>query len=303
MLFKYNKGLATMKSADPKNDLAFKKIFGDENHKNILISFLNSVLDFQDELQIVDVSLANSYQIPKIPELKETILDIKATNKRQDQFIVEMQKKDLGDFTKRSLYYTSKAYVAQLPRGNNYTELKKVYFIGILNFNIFDNKEYISRHLIINQQTNTQDLDDFEFSFIELPKFSKDLHEIETILDKWIYFIKNASTLSMIPNKYDNITEFKEAFDIATQTTWDTKELEVYDYISLKEFDELNALKTAEKKGMEKGIEKGIEKGMEKGMAEKSIEIAKGLLDILDDETICLKTGLSKESIENLRKN
>ena len=93
-----------------KNDLAFKKIFSDENHKNILISFLNSILDFKEQFAIVDVSLANSYQIPKIPELKETILDIKAVNKNGENFIVEMQKKDLGDFTKRSLYYTSKAY-------------------------------------------------------------------------------------------------------------------------------------------------------------------------------------------------
>ncbi|MEA1916840.1 MAG: Rpn family recombination-promoting nuclease/putative transposase, partial [Campylobacterota bacterium] len=203
-----------MKFADPKNDLAFKKIFGDENHKNILISFLNATLDFKDEKAIVDVTLANPYQVPRIPDLKETILDIKATNKMGETFIVEMQKKDLGDFTKRSLYYTSKAYVSQLPKGNDYTVLKKVYFIGILNFNIFDNVNYISRHLIINQETNSQDLDDFEFSFIELPKFEKELHTLNCILDKWIYFIKNASNLSMIPSQYENIKEFKEAFDV-----------------------------------------------------------------------------------------
>jgi predicted transposase/invertase (TIGR01784 family) len=114
-----------MQFADPKNDLAFKKIFGDINHKNILISFLNSILDFKNEKTIVDVSLANPYQVPKIPELKETILDINATNENGDNFIVEMQKKDLGDFTKRSLYYTSKAYTSQLPKGQNYAILKK----------------------------------------------------------------------------------------------------------------------------------------------------------------------------------
>ena len=282
-----------MKFADPKNDLAFKKIFGNENHKNILISFLNAVLDFQGERSIVDVSLANPYQVPKIPELKETILDIKAYNKEGDSFIVEMQKKDLGDFTKRSLYYTSKAYVAQLPKGQDYTVLKKVYFIGILNFTIFENKNYISRHLIINQETNTQDLSDFEFTFIELPKFKKDLDHLETLLDKWIYFLKNASDLQMIPQIYHNIEEFQEAFEIVTQTSWDNKELEVYDYMRLKEFDELNALRTAEKKGMEKGMEKGIEK--------EKINIAKNLLDVLDDETIALKTGLSIEKIKQLR--
>lgn len=286
-----------MKFADPKNDLAFKKIFGDSNHKNILISFLNSVLDFKGLQTIVDVSLANPYQVPKILELKETILDIKATNKNGDNFIVEMQKKDLGDFTKRSLYYTSKAYISQLPKGNDYTVLKKVYFIGILNFKIFDNENFISRHLIINQETNQQDLDDFEFSFIELPKFKKELNELTSILDKWIYFIKNASDLSIIPEQYKDNEEFKDAFNIAIQTTWNTKELEIYDYMSLKEFDELNALKTAERKGIAQGIEQGIEKGIE----QEKINIAKSLFDVLDNETIALKTGLNIEKIKELR--
>ncbi len=303
-----------MKFADPKNDLAFKKIFGNKHHKNILISFLNSVLDFKDEKEIVYVELANPYQVPKIPELKETILDINATNKDGQSFIVEMQKKDLGDFTKRSLYYTSKAYVSQLPKGQNYTILKKVYFIGILNFNIFDNKNYISRHLIINQETNTQDLEDFEFNFIELPKFNKELNELNSILDKWIYFIKNASSLEMIPQEYNSIEEFKEAFDIATQTSWDQQELKVYEYMALKEFDELNALKTAEKKGMQKGMQKGIEQGIEKGIKQgiekgkkegekkAKLDVAKNLLKAdVDIDTIVISTNLTKADIINLK--
>jgi len=190
-----------MKFADPKNDIAFKKIFGDENHKEVLISFLNAVLDFQGEQTIVDVELANPYQVPKIEALKETILDIKATNQKQEHFIVEMQKKDLGDFTKRSLYYTAKAYVNQLDAGKNYHKLKKVYFIGLLNFTMFEGGSCISRHLILNQETNTQDLDDFEFCFIELPKFSTPLVELNTLLDKWLYFIKNAASLEMVPKE------------------------------------------------------------------------------------------------------
>ena len=290
-----------MQFADPKNTIAFKKIFGNEQHKNILISFLNSILDFKDEKTIVDVELANPYQVPRIPELKETILDIKATNQNKETFIVEMQKKDMGDFNKRSLYYTSKAYVSQLPKGNNYTKLKKVYFIGILNFNIFENKDFISRHLIINQETNTQDLKDFEFTFIELPKFTKELKELNSILDKWIYFLKNVSDLSIIPKEYENIEEFKDAFEIVTQTAWNSKELEVYEYIALKEFDEINALKTAEKKGLEKGIQKGIQEGIQEGERKKQIEIAKNLLDVLDVETISLKTGLDIELINELK--
>ena len=287
-----------MKFADPKNDIAFKKIFGTKKYKNILISFLNSVLDFKNEKTIIDVELANPYQVPKIPELKETILDIKAVNKNGDSFIVEMQKKDLGDFTKRSLYYTSKAYVEQLPKGNDYTKLKKVYFIGILNFNIFENKNFISRHLIINQETSSQDLDDFEFTFLELPKFTKELNELNSILDKWIYFLKNASDLSIVPKEYNEIQEFQDAFEIVTQTAWNKKELEVYEYIALKEFDEINALRTAERKGMKKGLEKGIQKGKE----EEKIDIAKTALSKgIDTQTISLITGLSQELIDKLK--
>jgi len=322
-----------MQFADPKNDLAFKKIFGDKNHKNILISFLNSVLDFKDDMQIVDVELTNPYQLPDIKELKETILDIQAKNKKGESFIVEMQRKDLGDFEKRSLYYTSKAYVAQLPKGNDYSVLNKVYFIGILNFEIFKNKNSISRHLIVNQETNKQDLKDFEFTFIELPKFKKELEDLETILDKWIYFIKEASNLTMIPTQYKTEQDFEDAFNIATQTIWSKKELEVYDYMKLKEFDEINAIRTAtrkaaikaEQKGMEKGLQKGIEQGLQKGLQkgmekgrqegiqeglekgkedgikQEKINIAKNLLDIMDNETIALKTGLSIDIIQSLR--
>ena len=276
-----------MTFADPKNDLAFKKIFANEKHKEILISFLNAVLDFKGDKEIQDVELKNPYQLPDIKELKETILDIKAKNKKGEEFIVEMQKKNLGDFVKRSLYYTSKAYVQQLSNNTikDYSKLKKVYYIAIVNFNIFENKDYISRHLIINQETTKQDLKDFEFTFIELPKFKKELDELETITDKWIYFIKNASNLTMIPKEM-NEKEIKEAFEIAKQTVWNKEELELYDNIALKQYDDINAIKTAKKEGKE----------------EAKIEIAKNLLDILDDETISLKTGLDVDTIKKIRK-
>jgi len=280
-----------MKFANPTNDLAFKKIFGNENRKGILISFLNSVLGFKDNKIIVDITLLNPYQVPKIEELKETILDIQVTNQNNEKFIVEMQKKDLGNFAKRSLYYTSKAYVEQLDKGHNYSKLKKVYFIGILNFDMFENQNFISRHLIINQETTKQDIDDFEFTFIELSKFNKKLNELDTTLDKWIYFIKNASNFDMIPAEYKDIEEFKNAFDIATQTKWNKDEMRLYDYMGLRAYDEINALETATRKGIEKGENK------------KAIEIAKNLLDVLDNQTISQKTGLSIQDIDRLRMN
>lgn len=275
-----------MQFADPKNNLAFKKIFGDENHKNILISFLNSILDLKGMNSIVTISLSHPYEMPRGVELKETILDIKATNKKGAIFIIEIQKKELDDFTKQNLYNTSKTYMSQLPKGDDYTGLKKVYFISLLNFTLFENVNYISKHLIINQETGQQDLDDFEFRFIELPKFVKELDMLETVLDKWLYFIKNASTLEHIPTQYKENKVFTEAFDIATQTKWNSEELEIYESISLGNFDEHNALKTAEQKGMQK----------------RDKEIATNLLDILDNETIALKTGLNETLIESLRR-
>jgi len=283
-----------MKFADPKNDIAFKKIFGDENHKEVLISFLNAVLDFQGEQTIVDVELANPYQVPKIEALKETILDIKATNQKQEHFIVEMQKKDLGDFTKRSLYYTAKAYVNQLDAGKNYHKLKKVYFIGLLNFTMFEGGSCISRHLILNQETNTQDLDDFEFCFIELPKFNTPLVELNTLLDKWLYFIKNAASLEMVPKELAGDKALEQAFDSAKMYNWNREEMDVYDYMHLKAWDEINAIDTAVKKAKKQGIEQGIE--------QENIETAKNAIKQgLDNQMISAIAGLSSEEVEKLR--
>ena len=283
-----------MKFADPKNDIAFKKIFGDENHKEVLISFLNAVLGFQGEQTIIDVELANPYQVPKIEALKETILDIKATNQKQEHFIVEMQKKDLGDFTKRSLYYTAKAYVNQLDAGKNYHKLKKVYFIGLLNFTMFESGSCISRHLILNQETNTQDLDDFEFCFIELPKFSTPLGELNTLLDKWLYFIKNAASLEMVPKELTGDKALEQAFDSAKMYNWNREEMDVYDYMHLKAWDEINAINTAVKKAKKQGIEQGIE--------QEKIETAKNAIKQgLDNQMISAIAGLSPEEVEKLR--
>ena len=288
-----------MKFLDPRNDIAFKKIFGNENKKEILISFLNAVLDFKGEKTIIDVQLGNPYQLPDIGELKETILDIKATNQHGDHFIVEMQKKHSTDFHKRSVYYTAKTYVNQLEIGADYNRLKKVYYIALVDFNIFDNTHYISRHLIINLETQTQDLQDIEFSFIELRKFKKSLKACKNIIDKWIYFINNASSLDMIPDEFERIEEIKQAFTIANEMSWNKEEMEVYRYVNMEEAYDLSALKTAEKKGIKQGIEQGFEKGIEQG----TVNVAISLFDVLDDETIAEKTGLSLARIRELRKS
>ncbi len=302
-----------MKFANPTNDIAFKKIFGDENKTEVLISFLNSILDFQGNKKIKSVTIANPYQVPKIKELKNTILDIKATNQDNEQFIVEMQVEKDREFAKRSLYYTSKSYVEQIDKAENYRKLKKVYFIGILNFAILDTKEYISRHLILDEKTLKQEVADFEFTFIELKKFNLTLQECDTNAKKWIYFIQNASSFDMIPKEYEDIEAFVTAFESAKQYNWSKKEMEVYDWHFKQTWKQLSVIETALEDGKEMGIKVGREEGLKEGLKEglreglkegeqnKAIEIAKNLLDVLDDETIATKTGLSVEEIEKLR--
>jgi predicted transposase/invertase (TIGR01784 family) len=283
-----------MKFADPKNDIAFKKIFGDEHKTQVLISFLNSILDFKDTKQIKSLTIANPYQVPKIKDLKNTILDIKATNQDDEEFIVEMQVERDKNFAKRSLYYTSKSYVSQIDTAESYYKLKKVYFIGILDFAIFDTQSYLSQHLILDTKTNKQELKDFEFNFIELKKFNLKLEECDTLAKKWIYFIKNGSSFTLIPKEYEDIEEFKIAFEIAKIYSWDKEELEVYDYVSMQEGKRVSELDTAKLDGIEEGIKKGER--------DKTLEIAKNSIKQgLDNQTISLITNLSVMEIQRLR--
>ena len=290
-----------MRFADPKNDIAFKKIFGDENKTSVLISFLNSILDFKNTKQIKSLTIVNPYQIPQLKDYKNTVLDIKAKNQDDEEFIVEMQVAKDSNFAKRSLYYSSKSYVNQIQKAEEYNQLKKVYFIGILDFIMFENDDYLSRHLILDTKTLKQEIKDLEFNFIELKKFKFELKECDTLEKKWIYFIKNAENLTLIPKEYENIDEFKIAFESAKIYEWSEKELEIYDYMSMQEGKRCNEIETARRDGREQGLEEGREEGREQGKLNEKIEIAKNLLDILDNETISLKTGLDIAMVEKLR--
>ncbi|HLA34506.1 MAG TPA: Rpn family recombination-promoting nuclease/putative transposase [Rhodocyclaceae bacterium] len=280
-----------MRFVDVKTDIAFKKVFGNEQHTEILIGFLNAVLDLQGEKRIKAITLKNPWQAPDLPILKETILDIKATDRRGVTFIVEMQVKDNPGFDKRALYYTAKAYTAQIVGGDEYPKLNQVIFIGILDFNSFDGDGYLTRHLILNKETLRQELRDFEFNFIELRKFDKQEGELESIVDKWIYFIKNAGKLTMIPKSAEAIPELKEAYVQATMNAWSQQELEVYEYWQLRD--------AADRYGMEEKYDKGKIDGKVEGKIEGKIEVARNMLAIgVAIELIMQATGLSREEIE-----
>jgi predicted transposase/invertase (TIGR01784 family) len=237
-----------MQFADVKNDIAFRKIFGNENRKETLISFLNAALDFQDDQLITQVSILNPYQLPKLKGGKVTIIDVKATDQVGRTYIIEMQVGDIDGFEKRVLFYSSKSYSDQIKRADFYRKLRPVIFIGILDFKHTENKNYISRSQVRDIETGEQTIKDMEFTFIELPKFKLELHELKTLIEKWVYFIKNAESLEVVP---ENINDegLISAYEQANVQTWTQEELDAYEYAFMREEDDRARLDKAEMKG------------------------------------------------------
>lgn len=284
-----------MKFVDPKTDIAFKKIFGNDAHKNILIEFLNEILEL--DAPIVSVTINNSYQVPRLKGLKETTLDVKATDKLKREFIVEMQVEKESAFVKRAVYYSAKSYSQQLKKAQKYHSLKPVIFLGILDFSIFEHDDVISRHLILNKKTQQHDLKDLEFNFIELPKFTKSESELETPAEKWIYFLQHADDLDHVPENA-NTPALQEAYEVAAQHTWTAEELDIYEAQEFKIAVDANVLESARMEALEQGKLEGKLEGEKL----KTLEIAKNLLATgLDIEIIAKTTGLTHTEIEHLQ--
>ncbi len=275
-----------MKFVDIKNDIAFRKIFGNENKKEILISFLNAVLKLENQSKIKTVNLLNPFQFPKIKGLKVTVIDVKATDENGNTYIVEMQLTDKKGLDKRIQYYGAKGYSSQIDSGDEYLKLKPMIFIGILDFEYFDSPNYISRHLIMDCETGERKLKDLEFNFIELKKFTKELPQIDNLVDKWIYFIKNSENLEVIPEN-TNDSGLISAYKDAEKHNWTKEELEEYEYAQMREQDERGE----------------IELAVEIAVDSKAIEIAKKLINLnIEKDTIQKSTDLSIETIDKLIK-
>lgn len=236
-----------MKFVDVKNDIAFRKIFGNERKKVILISFLNAVLGLEGKDRIKEVTLLNPFQLPRIAGEKSSIIDVKATDEKGSTFIVEMQVAEPAGFDKRVLYYTSKDYAGQINIGEEYPKLRPVYFIGVLDFKYFLGKNYLSSHLIVDEETGECVFKDMKFRFIELPKFNKKVHELKNIIDKWIFFIKNADELEVMPDNVDD-EGLKEAYEEAAQHNWTREEYDAYIYAGIREQDERGRVEKAEER-------------------------------------------------------
>jgi predicted transposase/invertase (TIGR01784 family) len=251
-----------MKFADVKNDIAFRKIFGSENRSESLISFLNAILGFEGKDRIVSVTIVNPYQLPTLRGGKVSILDVRATDQNKRQFIVEMQVAEQDGFGKRVLYYLTKSYNSQIRSADQYRKLKPAFFIGILsNFSHTNNEYYISRSRIQDVDTGETTIKDVEFNFIELLKFNKTIDELENLTDKWIYFIKNAENLDVIPENVDD-KGLLSAYQEANQHTWSQEELDAYDYVDMREEDGRAQMDLAIKKALAKAQKEADDKAL-----------------------------------------
>ncbi|MEZ2224872.1 MAG: Rpn family recombination-promoting nuclease/putative transposase [Microcoleus sp.] len=279
---------------NPKTDYAFKKIFGSSESKDILISFLNALI-YEGNSTIQDLEIINPNLPPKVEGLKDSYLDVKAKLNNGTLVIIEMQVLNVQSFGKRVFYNAAKTYAFQLQAAQGYRLLKPVIALTITDFAMFPNsEELISRFVYKEVDKNfTYPENDLDLVFVELPKFTKQEDQLETLADKWIYFMKNARSLTSVPETMDSIPEIHQAFDIANQARLSREELEDLDRREQFIYDQQGAII--------KAVQEGIEQGIEQGKREEKLAIARQLLSQLDNATISQVTGLSVEDIRNLR--
>jgi predicted transposase/invertase (TIGR01784 family) len=270
-----------MRFADITNDIAFRKIFGNENKTNILISFLNAILKFEGKERIIEAEIANPYQFPRIAGEKASIIDVRAKDGQGRQYVVEMQVAAKKGFSQRVQYYAARDYSMQIDSGEKYYLLKPTFLIGILDFDHFKTEKYLSNHSTLDEETYENELDDIKYTFIELPKFTLKSHQIKTLIEKWVFFIKEAENLDVIPENTDD-EGLIEAYKDADKYTWTKEELKAYDNAFIAEQDEKGKLQYAEETGEKRGIQLGVQ--------EKTMAVVKK----------CLKKGMAVEDIVDI---
>ena len=275
---------------DPKMDFVFKNIFGSEKNSKILISFLNATLKPKD--LITSVEIKNTDLNKGYIEDKFSRLDVKATTSNEEIINIEIQLKNEYNRIKRSLYYWSKLYSEQLNEGEDYSILKRTICINILNFKYLKTRKFHSAYRLKEIYSNEELTDVAEIHFIEIPKL-EDCYDEKDMLVPWIEFLKDPES-EKVRNLEMSIEEIRQAKDELIKMSNDDTQRELYEMRAKTLKDKISALNEAERKGIQKGIQEGEKK--------KAIEIAKSLLDVLDVQTISLKTGLSVDEINKLNR-
>ena len=275
---------------NPRTDFAFKKIFGSEQSHEILISFLNSIL-YTGEPTIQDLTIINPYQSPIIKGLKSTYLDIKAELSTGERVVIEMQVLNVAGFEKRILYNAAKAYSTELSEGESYVNLNPVIALTITDFVMFDDAEQHISRFILKEKDCLIDYSiyDLELVFVELPKFKRSLSELETLTDRWIYFLQHAPDLQTIPATMAEVPAINQAFAIANKATLTREEADEQHRQSFFIHDQ-------------RGVSiKATEQGIKQGIKQNQLETARRSLPVLDDAMINQITGLTIADIQQLR--
>ena len=300
---------------NPFTDFGFKRLFGTEMNKELLISFLNSLLHNQEE--ITDIRYRNTEQLGSGIMDRKAVFDVYCQNTAGEYFIVEMQKAEQDYFKDRSVFYATFPIRDQAQQGSNWDfKLKGVYTVGILDF-VFPDDEYAPD--CMHHEVKLMDVEDkhvfydkLTFVYLEMPKFNKTEDQLETMMDKWLYVLRNLSKLMERPAALQERV-FTRLFEQAEIARFSKNELFDYEE-SLKVYRDLfNVVNSAEQKGIRKGfvkgkaegraegLEEGIAKGKAEGREEEKVEVAKNLLALGTDINIVHQvTGLSLEEISKL---
>ena len=299
-------------------DWSFKKIFGTEVNKDILIEFLKVIFP---QYAISDITYVPTEQLGIMEDDRKAIFDVLCRTVDGKTFLVEMQRGYQKHFFERALFYTSfpimkqgKKALAEEARGNRPWDfsLDGVFFLGILNFKYEDDEMTEHRYRLMEATSKKLMTDKLEFVFVEVEKFDKGEDELETDLDKWLYLLKNMSNLLGRPERLrDRI--FTKLFDVAELAQLDDEDRIKYIKAMNTERDTYNQIeyaretgreeghKVGKEEGLKEGKEEGIKEGREEGAKQKSFDIAKRMLEKgIETETISELTGLTEKEISEL---
>lgn len=260
--------------ADPKTDFVFKRIFGSEARKPLLIALLNHLLELEGDGRILDVEHLSGEQHVDVPELKLSIVDVKCTDASGRRFVVEMQVLKVEGFEKRVVYNASKAYVMQLRTAEEYPTLCNVVGVTICNFELWPDKDkndafrvpMLSRWRMQEQHTGEVGLPQVQYVFLELPKYAAGTTP-ETLIDKWAYFFREAKNLDVIPPALSE-QPFRDALEVARTATFNPEEWEAYERAKMAEQDARGALAIAHQEGLAEGHKSGLAEGHKSGLTE-----------------------------------
>jgi len=277
---------------DPKNDLTFKRVFGE--HKHLCMSLINSMLPLKNP--IVHIEYQTGELIPELADiLRNTIVDVRCTDSNGRNFLVEMQLSWSESFKKRVLLNASKAYVKQLDKGGKFQLLQPVYALSFVN-EIFEKspemkEEYYHYYKIINIKNSEKQIEGLEFLFIELPKFKPQNRAEKKLHELWLRFLTEVNeNTKEIPEELLKDDHIREAVGYMERAAYTKEQLDAYDQWKI---DTLTALAM---------IDEAEERGEARGELKKAFIIAQNALNMgMSKEDVIKLTGLSKEDLESIK--